>query len=78
MNATRLGLCGANADEPTIVGGSAGDRDANKERHEGRQKECTHLPPALLSHIEDVSRKSRPRRITPGIETVTLPGKRQA
>ena len=29
MNATRLGLCRTDADEPTVMGGSIGDRDAN-------------------------------------------------
>jgi hypothetical protein len=41
MNATRLGLCRTDADEPTIVGSSA-DGGANKQRDEGRQKEDTH------------------------------------
>src|SRR5215469_6603918 len=31
MNATRLGFCRTDADEPAVMGTSTGDRDANKE-----------------------------------------------
>ena len=30
VNATRLGLCRTDTDEPTVVGSSAGDRDADE------------------------------------------------
>src|SRR6516165_12838190 len=42
MNATGLGLCRTDADEPAVVGSSTGDGEADKPRHRGRQKECTH------------------------------------
>jgi hypothetical protein len=61
MNATRLSLCRTDAHEPAVIGSSTGNRDANKERHQGRQKDARICAPALLSHIEYVSRKSSGR-----------------
>lgn len=52
MNATRLGLCRTDTHEPALVGGSTGDRGANKQRLQGRQKELTHSSSGALELID--------------------------
>jgi hypothetical protein len=58
MDVIGVGLCRTDADEPAVMGSSAGVGDANKERHQGARKNARISPPALLGHIEYVGRKS--------------------
>ena len=64
MNATRLGLCRTDADEPAVVGSSTSDRDADKSSR------------ALEPYRICQPQIGRPRLIILVIKTATLPGKR--